>query len=132
MWLTASSSSLLMAPMSMVNPPPIVRSAVSFPTTETVAFIQPEFLGKPAANRANPGGAGNAEGNWWTPSKVDPKDTKAKVEEIKRRQAISEENSRYKVEALERSEKRQEALIAKKAQQQAELEAKRAKYAQKR
>ena len=33
-----------------------------FPGTNVIAFIQPSFLGAPKASKANPGGAGNAEG----------------------------------------------------------------------
>ena len=117
--------------MSLIVPPlqPPAAFVRSVPTTSTLAFIQPEFLGKPAASKDNPGGAGNAEGNWWTPSKVDPKDQAAKVAEIRARQSISELNGRYKVEKLEKSDKQQAERAAKQAAKNAELQAKREKYA---
>ena len=118
--------SMLLLPMSasyVIPPLPHPAAYVrTVPTTSTLAFVQPEFLGKPAANRDNPGGAGNAEGNWWTPSNVDPKDTQAKVAEIKARQAISELNGQYKVEKLEKQDKQKAERAAKQAAKNAELQ----------
>ena len=118
--------SMLLLPMSasyVIPPLPHPAAYVrTVPTTSTLAFVQPEFLGKPAANRDNPGGAGNAEGNWWTPSNVDPKDTQAKVAEIKARQAISELNGQYKLEKLEKQDKQKAERAAKQAAKNAELQ----------
>ena len=122
---------MTMLPIALVLPPvpPIVRSV---PTTSTLAFIQPSFLGSPKANKANPSGAGNAEGNWWTPSQVDPKDQAAKVAEIRARQALVETNGKYKVDKLEKLEKQQAERAAQKALKDAELKAKQEKFANRR
>jgi hypothetical protein len=123
---TTMSASLVIPPL-----PPPAAYVRTVPTTSTLAFVQPEFLGKPAANKDNPGGAGNAEGNWWTPSNVDPKDQSAKVAEIRARQAISELNGQYKVEKLEKQDRQAAERAAKQAAKNAELQAKREKYANK-
>ena len=112
---------------SAIEQPPAAGSQAGllFPTSDALAFIQPDFLGAPAASKANPGGAGNAEGNWWTPSKALDTDCEGnrvtartvltqeciyekKVAEIKARQAISSENGRYKVEKLETTNQQQQ------------------------
>ena len=38
------------------------RTDVMFPSSTLLAALQPDWLGAPAANQNNPGGAGNAEG----------------------------------------------------------------------
>ena len=120
-----------------------------FPSTEVLAFIQPAGLGSAKASKANPGGAGNAEGNWWTPSSAldtdcDGKPVTArnplsqeciyqkKTAEIRARQAISEQNGQYKVEKLAAAEKRAAEAAEKKAAKAAEIRAQQAKYAAKR
>ena len=103
-----------------------------FPTTSNIAFIQPAGLGAPRASQTNPGGAGNAEGNWWTPSEVSPDDIEGKVAEIRRRQAISELNGRYKLEKLEADERKAKEAAAKQAREQEETRARQAKYANRR
>ena len=112
--------------------PPDMPSIFPPPTTELYAFIQPPGLGAPKASEANPGGAGNAEGNWWTPSSVDPKDQQKKVAEIRARQAIAERNGAYKVEKMRQAEEQAAAKAAAKAQRQAEIRAQREKYAARR
>ena len=106
-------------------------------------------LGSPKANKANPAGGGNAEGNWWTPSYVLDTDCEGnrvtattklskeciaqkKVAEIKSKQAITEQNAQYKVERLELIEKRQADEAAKKAAERAAAAERQAKYANKR
>jgi len=103
-----------------------------FPSTTNLAFIQPAGLGAPKASKSNPGGAGNAEGNWWTPSDVAPSDVDGKVAEIKRRQAISELNGQYKVEKLQAGERKAADAAAKKAERDAEIKARQARYANRR
>jgi len=115
----------------------------------SIAALQPDFLGKPAANQANPAGAGNAEGNWWTPSSALDTDCdgnrvtattklskeciyEKKTAEIKARQAIQAQNGQYKVEKLAAGEKRAAELAAKKARELEEMKARQAKYANKR
>lgn len=155
------------APPAMVvqQPPPVVvvqqptpllsahrlagESSIFPPTTITLAFVQPEFLGAPKANVRNPAAGGNAEGNWWTGSRALETDcegnrvtattklsseciAKKKVAEIKARQEINELNGRYKVEKLERAEKRAAAEAAQRAERDAEIKARQAKYALKR
>ena len=112
--------------------PPTMPSIFPPPTTELYAFIQPPGLGAPKASQANPGGAGNAEGNWWTPSSVDPKDQQKKVAEIRARQVIAERNGAYKVEKMRQAEEQAAAKAAAKAQRQAEIRAQREKYAARR
>jgi len=122
---------------------------VSVPSTTNLAFIQPAGLGAPKASSSNPGGAGNAEGNWWTPSSVLDTDCEGrpvsptnkltkeciyekKVAEIKARQAIAEQNGKYKVANLERGEAREAKKVAEKAAKDAALQAKLDKYANRR
>ena len=119
-----------------------------FPTSTNLAALQPDWLGAPAANKANPGGAGNAEGNWWTPSSALDTDCdgnkvtartkltqeciyQKKTAEIRARQAISSENARYKVERLEDMEKKAADAKALREQKLAAQAAKQAKYAAK-
>ena len=153
---TALFPGLLVPSVSMQMPAPAVvlaepsRAQVFPPTTNLQAAV-PLYggLGTAKANRANPAGGGNAEGNWWTPSYVletdcegnkvrDPSQltpeciAKKKVAEIKSKQAITEQNAQYKVERLQLIEKRQADEAAKRAAQAAETKAKQAKYAQKR
>ena len=114
--------------------------------SDALAFIQPDFLGAPAASKANPGGAGNAEGDWWTPSKALDTDCEGnrvtartvltqeciyekKVAEIKARQAISSENGRYKVEKLEKAEEQAAKRAEERAAKRAAAKAAQAKYA---
>ena len=58
----------LPAPSALVERRPIAvqqpqtSSELLFPGTSTLAALQPDWLGAPAANKYNPGGAGNAEG----------------------------------------------------------------------
>ena len=40
----------------------VPNAVYSFHTASLVAALQPDWLGAPAANSNNPGGAGNAEG----------------------------------------------------------------------
>ena len=97
-------------------------------------------LGAPKANRANPGGAGNAEGNWWTPSYVLDTDCdgnrvtpttklsqeciyKKKTEEIKQKQAINALNAEYKVEKLAQLETECASLRARERELDAQVEA---------
>lgn len=63
---------------AVVQRSPVTSGEALFPTSQNIAFIQPAGLGAPKASKANPGGAGNAEGNWWTPSDVNPNDVEAK------------------------------------------------------
>ena len=141
----AAASLLCSAPANAGGAGPAASSGV-FASTTTTAVLQPDWLGKPAANRANPTNGGNAEGNWWTPSsaldtdcdgnKVTARTTLSKeciyakkTAEIRARQAISEQNAKYKVEKLAADEKKAEERKAKKAAEVAELKAKRARYA---
>ena len=127
----------------------LATTAIFPPTTNTLAFVQPDFLGAPKANRANPAAGGNAEGNWWTGSTALETDCEGnrvtattklsseciaqkKVAEIKARQAINTQNGVYKVEKLERAEKRAAAEAAQRAERDAEIKARQAKYALKR
>ena len=48
------------APVLQVQPNRVADDI--FPTTDMIAALQPDWLGKPAANKYNPGGAGNSEG----------------------------------------------------------------------
>jgi hypothetical protein len=137
-WLVAAhaaAAAALLVPAAQV-PPSLPSQAACVrpapPTSTLLAFIQPEGLGAAKANKANPSAGGNAEGNWWTPSKIDPQDQMGKVAEIRARQALVEENARYKVDKLERLEREQAARAARQAAQQAELQAKQAKYANRR
>ena len=119
------------------------------PTTNLFAFIQPPGLGAPKASQANPGGAGNSEGNWWTPSSALDTDCEGrkvtatnqltkeciyekKVAEIKARQQISAQNGAYKVEKLKEAEDKAAAKAAAKAQRDAETKARQEKYATRR
>merc|ERR1719378_1392323 len=89
-------------------PPPIPSDVPIHMSSSLLAALQPVGLGAPKANRANPAGAGNAEGNWWTPSTALDTDCdgrpvtaltkltreciyEKKVAEIKTRQAITAE-----------------------------------------
>ena len=106
-------------------------------------------LGSPKANKANPAGAGNAEGNWWTPSYVldtdcegnrvtDPKQLsqecifQKKRQEIKDKQAINALNAEYKVEKLAQLERQAAERTAKNAARAEEVAARQAKYANRR
>ena len=61
-----------------------------------------------------------------------PGDLDAKVAEIRKRQAISEQNGIYKVEKLESAKQKALADAAKKAEKEAEMKARQAKYANRR
>ena len=138
--LAAASRQQFLAPLQKPTPGGL------FPTSATLAALQPDWLGAPAASKYNPGGAGNAEGNWWTPSKALDTDCEGnrvtaktvltqeciyqkKVAEIKARQSISAENGRYKVEKLAAAEQKAEKAAAERAAKRAAEDAKRAKYA---
>jgi hypothetical protein len=128
----------------------VVANTAIFPSTDVLAFIQPPGLGKARASKANPGGAGNAEGNWWTPSSALDTDCNGKpvtarnpltqecifekkTAEIRARQAISEQNGQYKVDKLVALEKRAADAKAQKAQKAAGIRAaQQAKYGTKR
>ena len=70
-WLDAATTAFVLPP-----PPAIVvmqqqrqqiqqdqqPNQLLFPTSNSLAALQPDWLGAPAANVNNPGGAGNAEG----------------------------------------------------------------------
>lgn len=60
-----------------------------FPSPMLIAALQPDWLGKPSANKFNPGGAGNAEGNWWTPSSA--LDTDCEGNKVTARTVLSQE-----------------------------------------
>ena len=125
-----------------MRPPPSRGPRLSY--TDLLASGTPTGVATPAeasrctagwarrANRANPGGAGNAEGNWWTPSYVldfrlrrqsrhaDDKIVagciyKKKTEEIKQKQAINALNAEYKVEKLAQLERQAAERTAKNA-----------------
>ena len=55
---TVHVASAVKVPIHAYNSAPLL-----FPTTDIVAALQPDWLGAPSASSANPGGAGNAEGN---------------------------------------------------------------------
>ena len=137
-------------PLAAVSMPPSVLDSTAaerlFPSTFDMAFIQPAGLGAPRASKSNPGGAGNAEGNWWTPSAALDTDCEGKpvrspselskeciyekkVAEIKARQAISAENGQFKVDKLANDERKATADAEKKARAAAETKARHAKYA---
>lgn len=163
----------IIAPSAIAPPSAFVSSAVAreaaavarsaiFPTTDMLASGTPTGvatpggglalyggLGAPKANRANPGGAGNAEGNWWTPSYVLDTDCdgnrvtpttklsqeciyKKKTEEIKQKQAINALNAEYKVEKLAQLERQAAERTAKNAARAEEVAARQAKYANRR
>ena len=128
---------------------PIIYDSAVFPTTEALAFVQPAGLGSPKASKANPSGAGNAEGNWWTPSSALDTDCEGnrvtsgmklsqecvyekKVAEIRQRQALQEQNAQFKVDKLREAEQRALDVKAKKAARDAEIRAAQAKYASRR
>eukprot|EP00322_Chrysochromulina_rotalis_P024996 CAMPEP_0115866396 /NCGR_PEP_ID=MMETSP0287-20121206/20225_1 /TAXON_ID=412157 /ORGANISM="Chrysochromulina rotalis, Strain UIO044" /LENGTH=169 /DNA_ID=CAMNT_0003320957 /DNA_START=12 /DNA_END=521 /DNA_ORIENTATION=+ len=143
---SAGSEYVQSSPMFRSTSSTIDVTEYIFPTSDVLAFIQPVGLGAPKASKANPGGAGNAEGNWWTPSSALDTDCEGrpvtsttvltqeciyekKTAEIKARQRMQEQNAIYKVEKLEAAKKKAAADAAKAAARAEEVKARQAKYA---